>query len=117
MKGFPPMKFRLFVLFALFWVVGVIVWNKSEATLSQTKKAPALSQAELDLLNKINQARANPQMYAGYLEKLKPRFQGKQYTTKTLDVETREGWAAVEDAISFMRAAKPCGPLSASDGL
>jgi uncharacterized protein YkwD len=30
---------------------------------------------------------------------------------------TQEGWAAVEDAIKFMRAAKPSGPLSASGGL
>jgi uncharacterized protein YkwD len=111
------MKFRLFGLFALCCVVGIIVCNKSETTLSQTKKAPALSPAELDLLNEINQARANPQLYAGYLEKLKPRFKGKKYTTETLDVETREGWAAVEDAISFMRSAKSVGPLSASDGL
>ena len=111
------MKFRLFGLLVLFCVAGVMVWNKSQATLSQTRKAPVLSQAELDLLNEINQARANPQLYAGYLEKLKPRFKGKQYTTETLDVETREGWAAVEDAISFMRSAKAVDPLSASDGL
>jgi len=32
-------------------------------------------------------------------------------------VETREGWAAVADAINFMNAAKPIGPLSAADGL
>jgi uncharacterized protein YkwD len=111
------MKFRLFGLFALVCALGIIVWNKSEATLSQTKKAPALSQAEKDLLNEINQARANPPLYAGYLEKLKPRFKGKQYTTETLDVETQEGWAAVENAINFMRTAKPVGPLNASDGL
>ena len=112
------MKFRVLGLFALICAFVIIVWNKPETTHSQTKKPTAtLSQAEQDLLNEINQARANPQLYAGYLEKLKPRFKGKQYTTETLDVETQEGWTAVEDAINFMRAAKPVGPLSASDGL
>jgi uncharacterized protein YkwD len=112
------MKFRLLGLFALICALAIIVWNKSETTHSQTKKSlPALSQAEQDLLNEINQARANPQLYAGYLEKLKPRFKGKQYTTETLEVETQEGWIAVEDAISFLRAAKPVGPLNAADGL
>jgi len=112
------MKFRLLGLFALICALAIIVWDKPETTQSQTKKSlPALSQAEQDLLNEINQARANPQLYAGYLEKLKPRFKGKQYTTETLAVETQEGWSAVEDAISFLRAAKPVGPLNAADGL
>jgi uncharacterized protein YkwD len=112
------MKFRLLGLFALACALGIVVWNKPETTHSQTRKSPpTLSPAEQELLTEINQARANPQVYAGYLEKLKPRFKGKQYTTETLDVETQEGWAAVEDAITFMKAAKPVGPLSASDGL
>ena len=112
------MKFRVLGLIALVSAFAIIIWNKPETSYSQTKKSTAtLSQTEQDLLNEINQARANPQLYAGYLEKLKPRFKGKQYTTETLDVETQEGWNAVEDAISFLRAAKPVGPLSASEGL
>ncbi len=111
------MKFRLLGLVAICCAFTLLVWNKPENTHSQTKTPATLSQAEQDLLNEINQARANPQLYAGYLEKLKPRFKGKQYTTDTLDVETREGWAAVEEAITFMRAAKAVGPLNASAGL
>lgn len=112
------MKFRVLGLLVLVCAFAIIIWNQPETTHSQTKNSlPTLSAAERDLLNEINQARANPQVYAGYLEKLKPRFKGKQYTTETLDVQTQEGWAAVEDAINFMRAAKPLGPLSASDGL
>src|SRR2546425_10695358 len=83
---------------------------------SQTTKA-APSKAEQDLLNEINQARANPQLYASHLEKLKPLFKGKEYRTETLAVTTEEGWNAVEDAITFLRAAKPVGPLSMSEGL
>lgn len=76
-----------------------------------------LSQDEQDLLNEINQDRAHPQVYASYLEKLKPLFNGKEYKTATLAVTTEEGWSAVEDAISFLRAARPLGPLSPSHGL
>ncbi len=111
------MKFRLFGFFALCCAFAIILSNQSEPAQSQTKKAPTLSAVEQDLLKEINQARANPQVYAGYLEKLKPRFKGKHYTTETLEVETQEGWGAVEDAIKFMRAAKPLEPLTASDGL
>jgi uncharacterized protein YkwD len=78
----------------------------------------ALSSAEQDLLNEINQARAHPDVYASYLEKLKPLFHDKEYVPSGQDgFKTEEGWSAVEDAISFLRAAKPQGPLSPSNGL
>jgi uncharacterized protein YkwD len=112
------MKFRLFGLFVLACALAVVLLNRSEISYSQTSKA-ALSQTEQDLLNEINKARAEPQVYAAYLEKLKPLFKGKVYTAagQEAGLETQEGWDAVEDAIKFMRAAKPVGPLGASEGL
>lgn len=114
------MKFRfgLSILLAAAFLIG-ISFNGHHATHSQTKKAtPALSSAEQDLLNEINQVRAHPQVYASYLEKLKPMFSGKQYQPQGQDaLDTQEGWSAVEGAIKFLRAAKPLGPLNASEGL
>jgi uncharacterized protein YkwD len=93
----------------------------SQTTKSQSKKPSpdSLSESEHALLDEINQARANPQLYASYLENMKPLFSGKQYTAQGRNVAliTEEGWAAVEDAIKFLRAAKPCGPLNPSRGL
>src|ERR1041385_5599773 len=112
------MKLRLFGLFVLFCISAVILCNQSRTTYSQGPKA-TLSQAEQDLLSEINKARAEPQLYAGYLEKLKPLFKGKLYTAEGQEsgLETQEGWDAVDDAIKFLRAAKPAPPLSASEGL
>jgi len=112
------MKLRLFGLSAALCISSLILFDASRTTHSQTSKA-TLSQVEQDLLNEINKARAEPQVYAGYLEKLKPLFKGKVYTAEGMEngLETQEGWDAVEDAIKFMRAAKPLGPLSASEGL
>ena len=112
------MKFRLFGLFVSLCVSAVIFCHHPGTTHSQATK-PALSPAEQDLLNEINKARAEPQVYAGYLENLKPLFKGKQYTPAGMEggLETQEGWDAVEDAIKFLRAAKPSGPLGASEGL
>ena len=87
---------------------------------SQTTKSTsnnALSQDERELLTEINQVRANPQAYVAYLENLKPFFKGKEYKTQTLAVTTEEGWSAVEDAIKFLKTAKPTGPLAPSTGL
>src|ERR1041385_9050142 len=101
------MKLRLFGFFVLFCVSAVILCNQSRTTHSQEPKA-TLSQAEQDLLSEINKARAEPQVYAGYLEKLKPLFKGKVYTAEGQEsgLETQEGWDAVDDAIKFLRAAK-----------
>ena len=114
------MKARLVLSVALCFAVLVFVSIKSSpSTHSQTKKnAATLSQDEQALLNEINQARAHPQVYASYLEKLKPLFNGKTYKPDAQDAfDTQEGWNAVEDAIRFMKAAKPLGPLNSSMGL
>jgi len=112
------MKFRLFGLFTLLCAVVVILCNQPGATRSQTTKA-TLSPAEQDLLSEINKARAEPQVYAGYLEKLKPQFKGKLYTPEGMagGLETQEGWDAVADAINFMKTLKPAPPLNGSEGL
>jgi uncharacterized protein YkwD len=93
-----------------------------QSTHSQTNKSTgsgfALTGSERDLLNEINQARANPLLYATYLEKLKPQFTGKTYTPAGKDpLTTEEGWNAVDEAIRFLKALKPLPPLIASNGL
>jgi uncharacterized protein YkwD len=116
MKGSPQMKVRLVGLLALCALVLFLAFPASPVIHSQNGARP-LNQSEQDLLKEINQARANPRLYATYLEKLKPLFKGKQYKTETLSVTTTEGWSAVEDAIKYLRGAKPAGPLSMSSGL
>ena len=114
------MKFRLFGLFALCCAIAInLCSNRIQSGYSQTTKStPVLSKAEQDLLSEINQARAHPQTYATYLEQLRPLFKGKDYTAMGQQtLTTQEGWDAVEDAIKFLRAAKPLGPLSTSQGL
>jgi uncharacterized protein YkwD len=116
------MKVRLVGLLALCCALALIVsFSGVDNGQSQTNKGSAsttMSEAERDLLNEINQARAHPQVYATYLEKLKPLFNGKQYTAAGKEaLTTEEGWNAVEDAIKFLRTAKPVAPLSTSQGL
>lgn len=111
------------VRFALIAVVAALAtFTALESTHSQSNKSSGsdsgLTDSERDLLNEINQARANPQLYATYLEKLKPQFTGKHYTPAGKDpLTTEEGWSAVDDAIRFLKALKPLSPLIASNGL
>jgi len=99
----------------------LLVSDLKHTTSAQTnaiKASNALSTAEQDVLNEINQARLHPEEYISYLEGLKPFFKGKQYIPKGQPaLMTNEGWDAVEDAIRFLRAAKPQQPLTVSNGL
>ena len=114
------MKVRL-LLPAFCALVMVVLFAGSDRTRSQTNQlavSGGLSQAEGDLLSEVNQARAQPQVYASYLEKLKPLFNGKVYTPSGQEAyTTQEGWSAAEEAMKFLRAAKPQGPLNMSPGL
>ena len=113
------MKFKI-AAFSIAAIV-VVAITGFHSTQSQTKKAvtdSTLSDSERDLLSEINLARAHPLTYASYLEKLRPMFDGKQYKESNGNsFTTEEGWSAVDDAIAFLRAAKPSGPLAISRGL
>src|ERR1700680_2493916 len=115
----PQMKVRLFLL--ALCTLAIVLFPGSDWTRSQTNQLPAgagLSQAESDLLSEINSARAHPGVYASYLEKLKLLFDGKVYKPSGQEAyTTQEGWSAVEEAMKFLRAAKPQGPLNMSPGL
>ena len=103
---------------ALAFVASFAVSNSGRSQTQKGSTGTGLSQAEQDLLTEINLARANPGQYATYLENLKPLFKGKAYTRQGLPaLLTEEGWSAVEEAITFLRAAKPPGPLGMSSGL
>ena len=106
------MKVRLFGLASLCFSVVLMVSFISSKTQSQGKSAgeDGLSQAEQDLLDEINQARAHPDVYAKYLQSLKPFFKGKDYQPNGQPaLTTQEGWNAVQDGINFLSRAKPQG--------
>ena len=115
------MKAGLFGLASLCFSIVLLVSLMAPKTQSQGSKSAGedgLSQAEQDLLNEINQARAHPDVYAKYLQSLKPFFKGKNYQpTGQPALTTNEGWDAVQDAINFLSAAKPQGLLNTSRGL
>lgn len=111
------MKLRLLLLSILSSLVIVVATSNSPTIHSQgmpDSTGSKLSKYEQNLFNEINEARAHPDIYASYLEKLKPLFAGKVYKGT---LETQEGWAAVEDAIAFLRTLKPQGPFTMSQGL
>jgi uncharacterized protein YkwD len=77
-----------------------------------------LSPLEKAVLEEMNLARTNPAQYASYLEALRKYYQGKTLKQPGVAaVVTVEGATALEEAISFLRQAKPLPPLQLSTGM
>jgi uncharacterized protein YkwD len=86
-----------------------------QVTLTKGSAAAALEQ---EVFNEINLARTRPAEYAAYLEQLRPYFYGKEYRRPGMPgLLTQEGAQALDEAISFLRAARPAPALSLSQGM
>jgi uncharacterized protein YkwD len=78
-----------------------------------------LSPLEAEIIDEMNRARANPQQYAAYVVEFKAYYKGTQLTLpgRTQALVTAEGLAAVDEAIGFLRAAKPLPPMEINKGM
>ncbi|MDZ7319753.1 MAG: CAP domain-containing protein, partial [candidate division KSB1 bacterium] len=80
--------------------------------------AAYLSELEQEVVQELNLARKNPRKYAAYLEKMKPYYDGKLFKRPgRAIVQTQEGRKAVDEAIHFLRSAKPLAPFRVSPGM
>lgn len=71
------------------------------------------------VLAEINLARSEPRTYAGFLREFRRLFQGKIYMLpgSNTRMHTKEGAAAVDEAIRYLSRQKPLPTLTWSDGL
>lgn len=81
-------------------------------------EASYLSPLEQQVINETNKVRSNPKSYIPILENYRRRFYGYrvQIGNNTYLI-THEGVKAVNEAIAFLRKAKPMGVLRLSRGL
>ena len=92
--------------------------SKSSARQLTSTKGAAAAALEQDVLKEINLARTRPAEYAAYLEQLRPYFNGKEYRRPGMPgLLTQEGTQALNEAISFLRAARPAPALALSQGM
>ena len=90
----------------------------ARATNVSANSAASYAALEQELIAEINLARTRPVEYAAYLEALRPMFAGKEYRRPGKPgLMTEEGAAPLEEAIKFLRAARPLAPLSVANGM
>jgi uncharacterized protein YkwD len=87
-------------------------------TPEKTPQVDTFSIVEQEIIDEMNLARQNPSAYVGHLEKLKSYYHGDllKIPGKT-PVRTHEGIKAVDEAIRFLKSAKPAPLLKPSTGL
>lgn len=84
--------------------------------LALTAAAPAAPAAsiEREILAELNSARRNPRAFAARLRDYRRYFRGKivYYPAKPEGLSTKEGVAAVDEAIGFLERQAPVDPLA-----
>ena len=77
-----------------------------------TKGVEELLPVEEGVIDEMNVARTNPKYYIQFLEERKKRFTGKiMRVPGQIPITTREGTAAVDEAILFLKSQQPLKPL------
>jgi uncharacterized protein YkwD len=70
------------------------------------------------IIHEMNLARQNPALYATFVEQTRQNYSGRVCLLPgNVRLRTREGVRALDDAIQFLRRAKPQPPLALSPGL
>src|SRR3982751_6563340 len=70
------------------------------------------------VIRELNLARQNPALYATFVQELRSRMDGNLLVLPGhTRIRTKEGTAAIDEAIRFLRTAQPLPPLTLSRGM
>jgi uncharacterized protein YkwD len=122
-------KYRIFIFTSLvtLFAYPLFTYNSSFAqstsltlpTNSSTLLAANnLSPLEQQVIQEMNRVRTNPRSYIPIIENYRKRFQGNRVrVAHNTFLITQEGVKAVDEAIAFLKSARPVGTLKISRGM
>ncbi len=104
------MRVSAFLAFAFLLCAGA-----AETSAHGSPQSPLTGAA---VIREMNLARQHPELYADFLEARRAKFRSDVFVLPAGSLlRTREGAAALDEAIRFLRNARPLAPLSVSAGM
>lgn len=73
-----------------------------------------VSPLAIDVTAEMSKVRQNPASLIPYLEDHRSQFRGKIYRNNGINMMTKEGTVAVDEAITYLRSCRPCSALKLS---
>lgn len=106
-------------MFAAMALLLLLPATRQHAQKAMLNKTPSSIVAlEQDMIRELNLARTRPTEYASFLEQWRPLYTGKEFRqTDRPALTTVEGVGALDEAVRFLRAAKPVPALAVSKGM
>lgn len=102
---------RLRILVILFPLIALQVLSAAEELSTDSVSGSAV-------VREMNLARQNPALYATYIEELRSHYDGNVLVLPgQTRIRTKEGRRSVDEAIRFLRSARPLQPLTLSPGM
>src|SRR5947207_7105216 len=93
----------------------LVIFTVSSAFAAEKNAVATSGQA---VIREMNLARQNPALYATFVQELRSRMSGNVLVLPGhTKIRTREGMAALDDAIRFLQNAQPLPPLAFSPGM
>ncbi len=110
---------RVFTSVITLALASIVTVAGAHAQEDAPTQAEYLSDLENAVVAEINLARSDPKAYSVFLEELLPYYDGKNFKRPGDEMTriTREGAAAVEEALAFLQSAEPQSPLMPSRGM
>jgi uncharacterized protein YkwD len=98
-----------------FFALGLSFFTLSSLIAGQKEEDSATGRA---VIREMNLARQNPALYATFVQELRSRMNGNVLVLPgQTRIRTKEGTAAVDEAIRFLQNAQPMGALTFSPGM
>lgn len=100
---------------AALFLAGLLLPAQTSPVPPAPERASAFERA---VVQEMSDARVNPRRYAGHLRAYRDCFEGTLWKRPDrVPLRTEEGLAALDEAIAFLLAARPLGPLRFNEGL
>lgn len=95
----------------------IFVFSGLALAASGEEETPTISRAAA-VIREMNAARENPQAYAVHLEHVRATFDGVSITLPNgVRFRAHEGARAIDEALRFLKHARPLAPLAMSGGM